>query len=224
MINRIIFGMALIWTATCFAAEQPRASSSGSSNQGQGRDSAPLPISVVTDPSYKLTVGDQINVSVYEEPDLTCAQLIDSAGIARLNEIGDTKLTGMTVREAEHAIEEIYRTRKILKKPVVTLVVTGFTSREAMVFGRGIGAPGPVAFPPNITSLDIVEVITRAGGFKPGARSSEVVVRRKGADGREVPTIVDVESMINGRKRGDQKRESFVVLPGDYINVEMSLF
>lgn len=201
----------------------------GGQNNGQNggqniSGQANAPVSVVNDPTYRLTVGDQIAVEVYEEPDLACSQLIDSKGIARLRDIGETKLIGLTVREAEHAIEEIYKQREILKRPVVSLIVTGFTPREVYVLGGGVGVPGRVPFAQDATSMTIVNAILLAGGFKPGAKQNAVAVRRKDSDGHDETVIVNVENMMAARKRGDKGPDTFMVFPGDIINVDVSIF
>jgi protein involved in polysaccharide export with SLBB domain len=206
-------------SAFCLRAEQS-SSAQGSSSQGSGPPAAP--VSVVTDPGYKLSIGDQISVAVFEEPKLTVNQLIDRDGVARLAWIGDTKLIGLTVREAEHAVEALYRERGYLKKPVVTLVVTAFSPREVLVTGA-VNSQGNIAFPRDATVMDIVDVIVRAGNFKPGARQNAVLVKHKDADGRETVSTVDVGSMMSARK-SDQKSSSFPIYPGDLIQVPMSIF
>lgn len=197
---------------------------SGSPGQNS-RSAVTSPVSVVTDPAYKLSVGDQIAVQIYEEPDLDCNQLIDNKGVARITEIGETKLTGLTVREAEYLIEKLYKEREILKRPAVKLTVVGFSPREVLVLG-GVLAPGAIPFAQDAVDMPIVMAILRAGGFKPGAKQNAVTVRRKDADGRDLPVItVNVEAMMSTRpKRPDQASQSFAVYPGDIVNVEMSIF
>src|SRR5436190_22925133 len=69
---------------------------------------APAGAPTTPDPSYHLTPGDTIQVSVYEEPDLSAMQTIAHSGEIRLPLIGDIILGGKSVRDAEKWIESTY--------------------------------------------------------------------------------------------------------------------
>ncbi len=197
----------------------PAAASDASGAKGPPDATAATP----TDPSYRLTPEDYVAVAVYGEPDMSTVQRLDSTGKMRLPLIGDVKLSGRSVRAAEDYLETLYRDRELLKSPLVTINVTGFALREVSVLGA-VRAPGNFQFPKETTSLDIVDLVTRLGGFTPTAKSDAVSVIRRGADGRETVTIVDVESMISGRHRASDSPHGFAVFPGDRIWVPERLF
>lgn len=184
---------------------------------------APLPMANDTDPSYRLAAGDSIAVHLYGEPEMSAAQRLDSSGVLRLPMIGEVKLGGLTVREAESNLEKLYRDRELLKKPLVTISVSNYALREVSVLGA-VRSPGNFQFPKETTSLDIADLITRLGGFTPTAKSDAVSVIRRKPDGTEEVTTVDVERMISGRRRGDSSRREFAVFPGDRIWVPERLF
>jgi polysaccharide export outer membrane protein len=176
-----------------------------------------------TDPSYRLTVGDSISVNVYGEAEMSASQRLDSNGNLRLPMVGEIKLGGLSVREAEEVLEKLYRERELLKAPLVTLAVSNYALREVSVLGA-VRSPGNFQFPKETTSLDIADLITRLGGFTPTAKSDAVsVIRRKPDGGEEVHTL-NVERMISGRRRGDSSRRDFAVFPGDRIWVPERLF
>lgn len=131
-----------------------------------------------TDPNYRLSTGDTIRITVYNEPDLTVTQTIARSGEVRLPLIGEIILTDQSVREAERTLEKTYRDREFLRKPVVNLVVTTYFPREVSVLGA-VRTPGTVIFPRDVTSLDIVEVITRVGGFLPISKANAVTLTRR---------------------------------------------
>lgn len=176
-----------------------------------------------TDPSYRLAVGDSVAVSIYGEGEMSAHQRLDSTGKLRLPMIGEVQLGGMSVREAEDALEKLYQQRELLKSPLVTLVVSNYALREVSVLGA-VRSPGNFQFPKETTSLDIADLITRLGGFTPTAKSDSVSVIRRKPDGKEEVTTVDVERMISGRRRGDTSRRDFAVFPGDRIWVPERLF
>jgi polysaccharide export outer membrane protein len=185
--------------------------------------SAPVGTPATTDPSYRLIAGDTVAISVYGEPDLSATQIIDHSGEVRLPLIGEIILTGKSVREAEQALEKTYKERQFLKAPVVNLVVTSYFPREVSVLGA-VRAPGTVVFPRDVTSLDIVEVITRVGGFTPISKSDAVTITHRTPDGKETVTTVDLENTITGRHRAGRDRAELAIYPGDRIWVPERLF
>ncbi|ACB76521.1 polysaccharide biosynthesis/export family protein [Opitutus terrae] len=184
---------------------------------------APMPAANDTDPSYRLAAGDSLSVNLYGEPDMSASQRLDNNGVLRLPMIGEVKLGGLTVREAEATLEKLYQSRELLKKPLVTINVSNYALREVSVLGA-VRSPGNFQFPKETTSLDIADLITRLGGFTPTAKSDAVSVIRRKPDGTEEVTTVDVERMISGRRRGDSTRREFAVFPGDRIWVPERLF
>ncbi len=190
---------------------------------GSGLPTRAAEPSAVTDPSYRLSIGDAVSITVFHEPDLSSAQTIARTGEVRLPLIGEVILTGRSVREAERVLEQAYRDQQLLRKPVVTLVVTAYFPREVSVLGA-VRTPGTIIFPRDVTSLDIVEVITRVGGFVPVSKSEAVTITRRSADGKESIMTVDLEHTISGRRQSGRARADFPIYPGDRIWVPERLF
>lgn len=176
--------------------------------------------------NYQLSERDQIEIIVYDEPDLSISQRIDGRGQVRVPLLGTTRIAGKTVREAEKLLETSYVDRRILRDPMVTIRVSEYAPKEVSVLGA-VANPGRVALPIEAGSLDIVEVISNVGGFTGIARSDRVRVSRRAANGREQTFTVNVERMISGGGRRDRFQSSqrqFEVLPGDIIYVDERLF
>lgn len=190
-------------------------------------DPAPVPAVaaplVATDPNYRLSAGDTVTITVYNEPDLSVLQTIARSGEVRLPLIGEIILTGQSVREAERSLEKTYRDRQFLRKPVVNLVVTSYFPREVSVLGA-VRTPGNVIFPRDVTSLDIVEVITRVGGFLPISKSDAVTLTRRAPDGKETVTVINLENTISGRHQSGRGRIDLKIYPGDRLWVPERLF
>ena len=185
--------------------------------------SVPVGAPVATDPSYHLSSGDTIAISIYGETDLSTTQTIARSGEVRLALIGEIIVMGKSVREAETAIENTYKQRQFLRSPVVTLAVTSYFPREISVLGA-VRTPGTVVFPRDVTSLDIVEVITRVGGCLPVSKSDAVTITHRDATGKETVTTVDLENTITGRYRAGRERADRPIYPGDRIWVPERLF
>jgi polysaccharide biosynthesis/export protein len=165
------------------------------------------------DSAYRLGVRDQVEITVFEEPELGATQYIDAEGKIRLGLIGNVVVAGRTIREAEEQIQSQYVEQRFLRQPMVTIRITEYAAREAMVNGAVV-SPGPFAFPPEALAVNIVEIITKRGGFRTVARDNAVRVTRFSEKGRETFTV-PVRDMLLGRTQNQ-----FLVLPGDVIYVD----
>ena len=171
--------------------------------------------------NYQLSVRDQVEIQVFGEPELAITQRIDGAGQVRIPLLGNQRVAGMSVRETEDFIEGLYVENRILRNPIVTVRVAEYAPREVAVLGA-VSRPGTQDFPIERNQMDIVEVVSRAGGFTGIARSNAVSVTRIDDNGRERTFTVDVESMITGSRRDGSER--FNILPGDVIWVRERVF
>ncbi len=169
--------------------------------------------------NYRLSVRDQVEFEVFDE-DLSQTQRIDGSGQIRIPLLGNQAIAGMSVREAEDFIERLYVENRILRNPVVTIRVAEYAPKEVSIFGA-VARQGTQEFPIERNRMDIVEVVSRAGGFRDIARQDDVKVTRILENGDERTFSVDVEAMITGRR---QSPERFHVLPGDVIYVRERIF
>jgi polysaccharide biosynthesis/export protein len=176
-----------------------------------------------TDPAYQISKGDEVAIAVYGEGDLSTAQRIDNRGLARIPYLGDVSLAGQTVRQAESSMEKLLVEKKLLRHPMVTIVVRDYASREVSVLGA-VSGPGKFRLPKESSSVEIMDVITGVGGFRPTAKSDEVKVTRTLDSGEEKVSTVDVEAMMNPRKGDRNTPRSFLVYPGDRIFVPERLW
>lgn len=176
-----------------------------------------------TDPAYRLIVGDQVAISVYGESELSISQKLDTEGRIRLALVGEIALAGLSVREAESTIEKLYVDRRILKQPMINIVVQNYAVRDISILGA-VRGPGKMTFPPEKSVLDITDVVTRAGGFLPTAKSDAVKITRVDAAGRESTVEINVEAMLTRRGAGPNTLKEFPIYPGDRIWVPERLF
>jgi polysaccharide export outer membrane protein len=184
------------------------------------KDPAPAP---GADPSYRLTAGDTVTVAIYGEPELAATQTIGRGGEVRLPLIGEILLAGQTVREAERLVESTYLKRQFLKVPVANLIVVAYFPREVSVLGA-VRTPGTIVFPRDATSLDIVEIITRAGGFLPISKADAVTLTRRLPDGTDRVIMIDLDNVMSGRRKPGRDRIDLAVYPGDRVWVPERLF
>ena len=171
---------------------------------------------------YRLTITDRIRVSIFQEDELTLLARIDSRGCINLKLVEDLKVAGLTINEAQQAIDEAYREKRYLRNPQVTVTVEDYAPREVSVQGQ-VKAPGRYLLPVEST-FSVVELVTKAGGFTDIAKGEAVKVTRITAEGKTVTFTVDVDRAIRGNKSSTALKAPLLLEPGDIVYVPERLF
>lgn len=169
--------------------------------------------------AYKITRGDVISVGVLNEPDLTVGQKrVESVGTINLPLIGDIRIAGLTLKEAQEAIEVQYREQRFLRDPRVNVIVENYAPRAVRVSGK-VNTQGSINIPPD-TEWTLVDVIVKANGLGETAKGSAVRVTRTMPDGTLKYFELDVESVLKAKnKNSSAPAATFVVEPDDIIYV-----
>lgn len=170
-----------------------------------------------TDYIYRLTVTDRIRVSIFQEDDLADIMRIDARGNINLKLVGDLHVAGLTVAEAQRAIEQAYRDGRFLRNPQATISIEDYAPREVAIEGQ-VKAPGRYLLPIEST-FSIVELVTKAGGLTDIAKGTSVVITRTSPDGKRTTITVDVESLIRGKKTNNRDNSAVLLEPGDIVYV-----
>jgi polysaccharide export outer membrane protein len=166
---------------------------------------------------YKLTASDRLRIVVFGEPDLSAISRIDARGNVNLYLVGDVRVAGSTVNEAQKIIETAYHDGRFLRSPQVTVSVEDYAPRTVTVDGQ-VKSPGSISLPAEST-LTVYQAIIRAGGFTDVAKGSVVMVTRVLPDGTKKVFTVDVDSLIRGKDRNRTEDNTLLLEPGDIIYV-----
>jgi polysaccharide export outer membrane protein len=165
---------------------------------------------------HRLQLADRVRVAIYQEDDLTTLARIDARGMVNLPLIQEIAIGGLTVVEAQQAIEKAYREGRFLRSPQVTISVEEYAPREVSISGQ-IRNSGRYPLP-NESSYTIVELVTKAGGITDIGKGNAVTITRFLPDGTKKVFTVDVDSLIKGKK--DSKADdNILLLPGDNVYV-----
>lgn len=184
--------------------------------------SSPKPAAgTTTSPAYVLTNTDRIRIAVYQEEDLSLIGRIDSQGRINLPLVGEVAIAGLKVGDAQTAIEKAYQDGRYLRAPRVTITVEEYAAREVSIQGQ-VRSPGRYPLPIE-SSMTILELVTRAGGFTDTAKGKSVRVTRVLPDGTKRTFTIDVESLIKGRKNANVSDNSLVLEAGDIVFVDERL-
>jgi polysaccharide biosynthesis/export protein len=173
--------------------------------------------------SYQLSLTDRIRIEVFGEDDLGTIARVDAKGTVNLKLVGEVRIAGLTVSDAQRAIEVAYREGRYLRSPQVTINVEEYAPREVIVQGE-VRQPGRYNLPVE-ASWTVVDLISKAQGFTDIARGNSVTISRVLPDGRRQVFTIDAESIIKGRRGAKDGDSSLMRLqPGDVINVPQRLF
>jgi len=183
------------------------------SDRAMGVDT-PIPSLMAGEGDYILASGDTLDLMVYREPDLGMRSKIARDGRVQLPLLGEVKVAGMSVRDAQEHIRKLYDA-DYLVDPQVYLNIASYTQRKITVIGQ-VSRPGSYELQGN-ESLGILEAIGMAGGFTRIADTKNVVVKRR--TGEKVETI-----KVNTKRLESPEGGSFQVLPGDILTVGESWY
>jgi polysaccharide export outer membrane protein len=166
---------------------------------------------------HTLSLADRVRVAVYQEDDLTTLTRIVARGRINLPLLGEIAIGGMTVVEAQAAIENAYKDGRFLRNPQVTISVEEYAPREVSISGA-IRSAGRYTLPIEST-LTVVELVTKAGGITDIGKGTAVTVTRILPDGTKKVFTVDVDAAIKGKKSTKEEDSSLMLLPGDNVYV-----
>jgi polysaccharide export outer membrane protein len=165
--------------------------------------------------NYLLGPNDFVEVTVYQEEDLTTKARIGNDGTISVPLIGAVKIGGKSVDDAAQIIKAKLG-KDYLVNPQVNVSVTEFSKRMVTVIGE-VQKGGTFEFP-NRGPLNLLQAIGLAGGYSRNANPKKVTIKRM-VNGKEESVTVDAKAMA---ERTDIKIVDIV--PGDTITVAESPF
>ena len=146
--------------------------------------------------AYKLGTGDKVRVTVFNEKDLSGDFDVSDQGLLALPLIGQVRVVGLTLSEAQELITQKYG-KDYLVNPRVNVEVLNY--RPFFILGE-VKNPGGY---PYVNGISIVNAVALAGGYTPRANRDRIVVKH-----------------ASDPAAGEQPvREDSPVLPGDVIRV-----
>ncbi|MFL6301738.1 MAG: polysaccharide biosynthesis/export family protein [Terriglobales bacterium] len=115
-------------------------------------------------PGLQVSSGDLLDVSVYGVPDLTQRVRVSNSGDAYFPLLGSVHLDGLTIEDAQSAVEKKLVDGGIMKFPHVTIFVAEYASGVSM-----LGLVQKPGIYPVLGSRRLYDMISAAGGLAPGA-------------------------------------------------------
>lgn len=164
---------------------------------------------------YRITVGDTLEITVYQETDLTGPFEVKKGGTITYPFLGQVYVENLTKREIEQKISGLLE-KDYLVNPGVCVTITSYNMRRVLLLGH-VKEPGTYDFPES-RNLTLLELITEAGGFTGYAAIKGTKIVRSSDDGKKIVINPRINEIIKGRKQ-DVELEA-----GDLIIVPERLF
>ena len=125
-------------------------------------------------PDYLLNPGDELQISVWKEPDLTLKVIVRPDGKLSVPLAGDIVAAGRTIVQIQTDITN--RLLKYIPEAVVTATLTGMDGNRVYVIGQ-VNKPGAIVMNPR---LSVIQALSIAGGTTPFASVNDIIVLRGG--------------------------------------------
>jgi polysaccharide export outer membrane protein len=205
------FLVALGWIAACAClSDVSLAQSSAIHSPTNAPPSSPSGVALDDRRLVVLGPGDQVNLEVYGQPDMTSTLYVGDDGSISVPLAGAVPVAGVTPVVAAKRVENALIAGQFLKSPHVTIAVLVGKSQRVSVLGE-VKTPGRYTIEPNTSIFDLLAL---AGGTtENGADTVEVL--RAGADGKMNRNVIDLKALGGGSTLASEQR----LQSGDEITV-----
>ncbi|HYK34831.1 polysaccharide biosynthesis/export family protein [Alloacidobacterium sp.] len=156
--------------------------------------------------TYKIGVGDVLHITVWEEPQLTETAVVRPDGKVSMPLVTEVDVAGLTPEAAQQVLTD--RLVKFVHKPRVTVTVQEIHSRMVYITGE-VQRPGAY---PLMDSMNVVQLVARAGGLTDFAKQKKVYVLRGSTSAR---VNVNYEKVL----KGQAPQQNVELAPGDTVVV-----
>ena len=168
----------------------------------------PEPPTVGERETYVIGVTDQLQITVWKNPELSGALVVRSDGMISVPLVDDVQAEGLTAEELKEVITEALS--EYIANPDVTVVVLGMNSNTVSIMG-GVGRSGELSLR---KETRILQAIARSGGFSVWAKKNQVKILRPTQAG-VVEYRFDYGAYLAGKAPGS----NIVLKAGDTIVV-----
>jgi polysaccharide export outer membrane protein len=156
---------------------------------------------------YIVNSGDQLQVEVWQNPQLTRTVTVRPDGKITLPLVNDVPAEGDTVPQFQARLTEKLKT--YIKDPIVSITVLSFSQKRIFIQGQ---VRNSAAY--NYSGeLYLLQALTLAGGTTPFSEGCAVIVRRKGND--FVRYDVELEPVMSGL----DLKQNIALQPNDVLTV-----
>lgn len=190
-------------------ARQSDATSKQTSQTDKGNGASHPAVQAATgDPNYLIGPSDELNIDVFENPNVSRTVPVRPDGKISLPLLNDIQAAGQTPMQLAAVITE--KLSKFEKVPQVTVIVIAINSQRVYLIGEVVRT-GAYPILPNMT---VLQALSSAGGFTVYAKQSGVFVLRM-ENGHQIKFPFNYKDVVSGKK----PEQNIVLKAGDQIVV-----
>jgi polysaccharide export outer membrane protein len=156
--------------------------------------------------TYIIGVEDELQISVWREPELSTVLVVRPDGMITLPLINDVKAVGLKTEELQNVLMD--KLKNFVNEPQVTVIVRSIRSRKVYLVGE-VGHQGTFTINGDMTAL---ELLAAAGGVGPFAKADAIYILRE-QNGKKIRIPFHYKKAVAG------KSENVTLQPGDVVVV-----
>lgn len=161
---------------------------------------------------YALGAGDVIKVTVFQSPDLSLETRISETGLVTYPLIGQVRLGGLPISQAEKLLADKLRQGNFLKQPQVSILLMTVRGNQASLLGQ-VARPG--RYPLEQTNTRLSDLLAVAGGIAPGGSDVITVVGTRA--GKPYRAQLDLPAIFSANAQG---AGDITIQNGDVVYVD----
>lgn len=166
--------------------------------------------------NYTLGPGDEIRISVFQNPDLTLDTRVNESGTISYPLVGSVDVGGKPISAAEASIAQALKSGGFVQQPQVSIMLTRIRGNQVSVLGE-VNRPG--RYPIETFNTRVSEMLANAGGIISGVGPSgggdDKVILVGYRNGERIRKEIDVEQMFSA----DGLSDDMTVAAGDILYV-----
>ena len=205
----VVYMMVFIMGLSACSASEPRLPPKESAWQNAGPS--------VLVKSYKMAVGDQLQINVWKNAELSLTEPIRPDGKISMPLVGDVMAVGLTPEELASKIE--IKLANYVKSPNVTVILTNLQGHEFLSRIRVTGSVINNVSIPYHQGMTVLDAVLEAGSVDLYADSNNTKLHRRASKG-SVSYDIRLKDIMED---GDMKT-NVTLMPGDIISVPESSF
>ncbi|RAO77916.1 XrtA/PEP-CTERM system exopolysaccharide export protein [Dyella jiangningensis] len=168
--------------------------------------------------TYRIGVDDQLQITVWQNPDLSVSVPVRPDGKITVPLIGDVMAGGKTPEEVSAEIKD--KLQSYVRDPQVAVILTALRSHEYLSRVRVTGAVRTPVSLPYRQGMTVLDAVLAAGGTTEFAAPDRTELFREGSNGVTTPYAIRLDKVL---QQGDLAT-NYPVQPGDVVTVPMRAF
>jgi polysaccharide biosynthesis/export protein len=157
-------------------------------------------------PKITIGPGDQVDIEVFDTPELSGTVRVSQTGEVNLTVLGNIQIAGLTPNQAARKIESELKARGLLVDPHVTVAIGEYANQGATLMGE-VHTPGVY---PTLGTRRLLEMIALAGGPTTNAGRVATIIHRDAPQHPQNIVLVATNNQLGAQ-------ENPVILPGDTV-------